>query len=225
MKNLILSAAFFFGVSLLGCQDSKEETSAVADISAIKKVGTEIPLETAERWIAAYKEKTENTQGRGLLSQYALSSAQLQSAMQSVPTFVGAAFHHGIDDNGIHHFIFIPIDATLRLWSDYTSQMYIDANTGNAISRETAKAWAGRYGQQNSGGIQFHFFGSEVFDEIEQISYFDEIDIEPALNDINLTPQLLLIVTNNLLLNIGGRTQTGTTVYDASSPCPPCPVN
>jgi hypothetical protein len=50
------------------------------------------------------------------------------------------------------------------------------------------------------------------------------MEIIPATNDLDLTPQLLLVIEDPNLSN-GGRTfSETTTVYDASYPCPRCPV-
>ena len=54
------------------------------------------------------------------------------------------------------------------------------------------------------------------------LPYFNDVDIEPALNTLNLEPELLLIVWNESL-NLSGRTSAeNATVYDASNACPPC---
>jgi len=73
--------------------------------------------------------------------------------------------------------------------------------------------------------VWFHFFGKDIFDEIAAIPYFTTLNIEPAINDQNSTPQLLLIIANEQT-NTGGRTNSydEAMVYDASSPCPPCAV-
>jgi len=224
MKKLIFSVTFFLGLSLLGCQDSKDETTALTDLSSIRKIGMQIPVETANRWIDTYKNSNGSDQGRLLLNPYYTSHESLSSALASIPTLAGVAFHHAIDDSGVHHFIIIPVDASLSLWSASSSQIYIDANNNSPINRAVAQSWTSRYKQANPNSIWFHFFGSNIFDEMSGIPYFDDMDIVPALNDLNLTQQLLLVITDNSILGIGGRVKSETTVYDASSPCPPCPV-
>jgi hypothetical protein len=225
MKKLLFSAVFFLVLSLLGCQDSKEEANVLTDISSVRKIGMQISVETANRWIDTYRNSKPSDQGRLLLSPYSITHESLSNALSSVPTLAGVAFHHAIDDSGVHHFIVMPVDATLSLWSESSSQLFLDANTNSLINRETAKSWTSAYEQANPDAIWFHFFGSNIFEEMDGISYFDNLDIVPALNDLNLTQQLLLIVSDNVISDIGGRVKTGTTVYDASSPCPPCPVN
>jgi hypothetical protein len=233
MKNLIALAAVTFAVSLLGCQDTKEERTGMPDVSAFKKIGMEIPLETGIEWMSAFEEKY-NAQGRLLSPDYNVSDVVLESAFESVTSLTGVAFHHAIDEAGEHHFIVIPVDPSLSLWTNIEGREYIDANTSTVISKEVARAWAQNYEQANPGQIWFHFFGSNIFDEIFDLPYFHNLEIEPAISTLNLTPQLLLIINADDLVNtdsvdsvsIGGRYKTETTkVYDASSPCPPCPVN
>jgi hypothetical protein len=225
MKNFIAFAAVMFAVSLLGCQDTKEEGTGLPDVSAFKKIGMEIPLETGIEWMNAFEQKY-NPQGRELFPDYNISEGRLQVALASVTNLTGVAFHHATDDSGNHHFIAIPVDSSLSLWTQIEGRQYVDANTNTVISQEVARAWSQNYEQANPGQIWFHFFGSDIFTEIFEIPYFDKLEIEPAINILNLTPQLLLIVNQEDLLNIGGRYKTETTkVYDASSPCPPCPVN
>lgn len=225
MKNLIAFAAVTLAVSLLGCQDTKEERTGLPDVSAFKKIGMEIPLETGIQWMEAFQQKY-NPQGRLLYPDYSISGSRLETALTSINNLTGVAFHHATDDLGQHHFIVIPVDASLSLWTDIEGRLYIDANTNTIITREVAQTWSQRYEQANPEQIWFHFFGSNIFSEILQIPYFDNLEIEPAINILNLTPQLLLIVGQEDLLNIGGRYKTeDTKVYDASSPCPPCPVN
>jgi hypothetical protein len=226
MKNLLVFTVACVAMSLLACQDTKEEpgTATVHDISAYKKIGTRISYETGTRWMDAYNQKN-NIQGRLGITPYALSASQLQTAMQSVSNLVGVAFQHAIDDEGTHHFIVIPIDSSLSVWSSIPGRIYIDANSNTEISRNVARSWAQHYEEENADGIWFHFFGSNIFAEISAISYFSTLDIVPALNDLDLTPQLLLVIRNEQL-NITGRSAEDDEplVYDASSPCPPCPV-
>jgi hypothetical protein len=223
MKNLFVFAAVFFAVSLLGCQDTKEENGSNPDLSTIKSIGMQIPNETGRLWIEAYNKKN-NIAGRLFGSQYNVSAAQLQACLSSVSDLAGMTFHHAIDDAGMHHFIIVPVGGSLSVWSDIEGKIYLDANTNASITRDEAIAWTNNYKQENPDEIWFHLFGKNIFDEILTISYFENMEVVPALNILNLTPQLLLIIEDDTLLNIGGRTETESRTYDASSPCPPCPM-
>jgi len=224
MKNLIAFVAVTVAVSLLGCQDTKDERG-LPDVSAYKKVGMEIPVETGMQWMEAFQQKN-NPSGRLLFPDYSVSDDLMETLLESVDNLVGVAFHHAIDASGEHHFIIIPVDGTLSLWNDIDGRLYVDANTNTTVSQETAREWAHTYELDNPGEIWFHFFGSDIFEEMTDLPFFHKIQIEPAINILNLTPQLLLIVSAEGILGLGGRVSTETTkVYDASNPCPPCPVN
>jgi hypothetical protein len=223
MKNLFVFAAVFFAVSLLGCQDTKDENVSNPDVSTIKSIGMQISNETGRLWIEAYN-KQNNIAGRLIGSQYSVSAPQLQACASSVSDLAGMTFHHATDDAGVHHFIIVPVDGSLSVWSDVEGKIYLDANTDTAISRDQAVEWTNNYKQNNPGEIWFHLFGKNIFDEIFSISFFETMEIQPALNILNLTPQLLLIVEDENILNIGGRSETTSRTYDASSPCPPCPM-
>lgn len=214
----------FFALSLLSCQDSKNDlTQASHEISAFKKVGEQIPYETGMRWIDVYK-NTSNAEGRLLFPDYSITATRLQQLMQSVSELTGVAFHYGLDENGSQHILIIPVDESLSLWSAIPGRIYVDANTGNEITQDVASAWADNYKAEHSGDIWFHFFGQDIFEEMNTIPYFASLDIQPALNDL-LSPQLLLIIWPDGILPIFGRTaKEDPLVYDASNPCPPCAI-
>jgi hypothetical protein len=115
------------------------------------------------------------------------------------------------------------VDGSLSLWSAIPGRIFVDANTGMKISQDLAREWTQNYQNAHPGKIWFHFFGQNIFNEMMAIPFFSTLDIQPALNDLDLSHQLLLIIWNTTIL--GGRTtREGTIVYDASNPCPPCPI-
>jgi hypothetical protein len=222
MKNAFGIVVGLVACSLLSCQDSKEELKAtLPDISHLKTVGMKIPTEAAVSWIEAYNERNTTARLDGLL--YSVNSVEMQALLSSVDDLVGVALQYGLDENGVKHVIAIPVDQTLSLWTPISGRIYIDANTSTEISQSTAHAWALDYQTAHPTSIWFHYFGRNIFDEIVSLPDFVSVDIVPALNVLNLTPQLLLIVgsTENIL----GRTNTETSVYDASYPCPKCAVH
>jgi hypothetical protein len=231
MKSTIFSITLYFAVSLLACQDSRDEhlKNTVPDHTAYKAIGEQIPLETGMRWIDIYK---TSKQGRsnllgGLidLNDYEISDTQMQAVLQSVTDLTGVAFHYGLDEDGEKHIMVIPVDASLRLWEFVQpSRIIVDSNTDTQISLSTAQTWAQNYQNAYPTRIWFHFFGADIFDEILAIPFFSSLDIQPALNDIFL-PQMLLIIWDPDLPFLGGRTKSNrTVVYDASNNCPPCAV-
>jgi hypothetical protein len=225
MKNIASFTILFVILSLLGCQETKESTPGTKDLSYYENVGHQIPVETGQRWIAAYNAANNIDASRISLSLYAVSDGNLNAVLQSLPNLLGVAFHHAIDDFGFHHFIVTPVDESFDPWSSVPGRIYLDANTDTEISATEARQWAARYENANPDEVWYHFFGKNIFEEIPTIPYFKSLNIVPALNDLDLSPQLLLIILNDGLLGLGGRVNdAGQVVYDASSPCPPCPA-
>jgi hypothetical protein len=181
-------------------------------------------------WIEYYKlteyNKKKNTNaGRiEVLSSYNVSATEITTMMQSTPDFTGIAFHYGLDNLGEKHIIVIPIDATLSIWSSSAPRIFIDANTGNRISQVQANMWTQQYKNANPDAILFHFFGSDIFAEMTTVPFFNSLDIQPAINVLDLTPQLLLVIWNEDLVSFGRTAHEYARVYDASNACPPCAV-
>lgn len=222
MKKLVVFSLMFLGLSVLSCQDSTDAPSAAESLIAeYKNVGMKIPTEQGARWISTYNDINPNNRVRLL---YSVSSASLQTAMNSVDELVGLAFQYGFDENGIKHIIIIPVDRSLRLWTNIEGRVYVDANTNSEISQAVAQEWANSYQASNPDGIWFHYFGRTIFDEIASRPGSSRVNIIPALRDTDYAPQMLLVVGNVLDL-LNGRVRTETDVYDASYPCPKCPVN
>jgi hypothetical protein len=223
MKKLLYFAVTFFGISLLACQDGKDEAKNITDLSYYRNIGKQIPTETGYRWMDVYRGKNHLI-GRTKPSGYALSKESLTALSNSVDQLIGIAFHHAMDENGEHHFLIIPVDETLQIWSQ--DKAIIDANTDTEISSDVAHQWAANYQNQYQEEIWFHFFGKHVFDEMSAIPFFEYIQIEPAISDVNYTPQVLLIINDLSLVDAssGRGEMEEAVVYDASSPCPPCPL-
>src|SRR5688572_10121147 len=174
MKRSMFVMVMYFGLSLLACQDTKEDIKP--NNESLKAVGEQIPFETGMQWIDFYKEKNHDEQGRLGLSSYSVSDVQVQAMLQSVTDIVGVSFHYGIDHLGTKHIIVIPVDQSLKLWSAIPGRVYVDANSGEQISQDIASAWAARYRNQHPNSVWFHFFGQQIFDEIQAIPYFNSIE-------------------------------------------------
>lgn len=209
----------FLAISILACQDGKEEAKNIADLSYYRSLGKQIPTQTGYRWMDLYR--TQNhLAAREMPSGYALSKANLATVSASVEGLLGVVFQHGLDDAGVHHFLIIPIDESLQIW--HRDKTIIDANTDSVVSYDDARQWAKNYQTANPSLIWYHFFGKHVFDEMNAISFFEYIQIEPAISDVNFTAQVLLIV-NDLSLDVSsGRSEyEEAVIYDMSTPCPP----
>jgi hypothetical protein len=224
MKSYFVFAVLFLALSMLACQDSKEGVKIVDhDLDFYRSVGEEIPMETSVAWREYYRQQ-QSEQGRLALVSNSLTSSQLTALRESVDEIVGIAFHYGIDESGVTHIIAIPVNESLRLWTNIPGRIYIDTNTGEIIDSSVANTWAEAYKVAFPNNIWFHFFGESTFEEIVSIPYFEDLEIAPAINILNLKPQLLLIVWENISAT-GGRVQTESSrSYDASYPCPPCGI-
>jgi hypothetical protein len=223
MKKILYFSVAFFAISLLACQDGKDEAKNITDLSYYRNIGKQIPTETGYRWMDVYRTKF-SLSGRSKPSGFALSKENLAEVSGSVDQLIGIAFQHALDEAGQHHFLIIPVDETLQIWS--SDKTFVDANTDAVISYDVARQWAKNYQIGNPDDIWFHFFGKHVFDEMGAIPFFEYIQIEPAISDVNFTPQLLLIITDlSIDASSGGRGEIEeAVVFDASSGCPPCPL-
>lgn len=227
MKNsvcTILCVALY----LAACQETKDDVkSPLSQNDFYKTIGEPIPFETGMEWIDNYT-KSSSGQGRteSLLG-YSVSATAMNALLASVSAPVGVAFHYGTDALGITHIVLIPIDESMSLWSSIPGRIFVDANSGLQIMQSTAQSWASAFKNAHPNDIWFHFFGIDIFHDMAALPYFNSIDIERGINSVDLTPELLLLVWDDLLdvdLSLG-RTQSATcTVYDASNACPPCAV-
>jgi hypothetical protein len=230
MKNLLHFSIVFLAMSLFACQDAKDDVRKnISDLAYYRNIGKQIPNEQGQRWLELYRSKNNmNTSGRIDLLGYSLSKENLADMSNSVAGFTGVAFHHAKDYFGQHHFLAIPIGESLQVWDGSAGKIIIDTNTDTQISGSTARLWAANYEASHPNDYWFHYFGRNVFDEMNLLTFFDAMQIEPALSDLDLSPQLLLIVSDLDLGLLGlslGRTKTEeTVVYDVSSACPPCAV-
>lgn len=208
---------------LVSCQESKEDAKALSVKDFYKTIGEAIPFETGMEWIDNYQKKT-STGRTEILYNYYVSSSEMRAVLGSASDLVGVAFHWGTDALGTTHIILIPVDGTMSLWTTTSGRVFVDANTNTEISQSVASTWATAYKNAHPNDVWFHFFGKYIFDDMTALPYFNSVDIEPGINTLDLTPEMLLVVWDESL-NLLGRTNTqDATVYDASNACPPCAV-
>jgi hypothetical protein len=220
MRKLVVALAACIAMSFLACQDTKDGKNTPFEHSFYKNVGKQIPFETGMRWIDVYQNK-KIAQGRLLGPDYAISAVQFNQLLNSVENLVGVAFHYAVDGSGQTHIIAIPIDESLSLWSDIPGRILVDANNGSVISKSVAQQWVESYESANTDAVRYHFFGSNIFDEINALDFFTQMEIEPAINDADQSPQMLLVIKPSLLGILGRTDSNGGVVYDASNMCPP----
>lgn len=210
-------------IFLAACQETKEEVkSPLSQQDLYKAIGEEIPFETGMAWIEFHNRK-KSTKGRiESFPEYKIPAGQVKTMLSSVNGLVGVAFHYGIDDFGASHILTIPVNESMQLWSLIPGRVIIDANTGTEIGQDLAHTWAENFKTSNASGVWYHFFGKNVFDDMQALPYFESVDIKPATNSEDLSPELLLVIWNETQISLGRTTAEGGTVYDASNACPPC---
>ncbi|MGC1240792.1 MAG: hypothetical protein WA874_04345 [Chryseosolibacter sp.] len=225
MKHTKLTSALFLTLALLGCQDTKDVPSPLSEKDHYKLIGEEIPFETAMAWLDFHK-KSNAAQGRTEeAANFSVSAEKMQALLSSTEDLTGVAFHYGIDSLGDKHIFLIPVDGSLSVWSTTQDRVIIDANTGNEIDPSLASAWADNYKNAHPEELWFHFFGKNIFDDMLALPGFKNMDIAPATHDVELTPELLLIIWEDETIASGGRTELlYAIVFDASNACPPCAV-
>lgn len=155
-----------------------------------KKTGDEISRSEAERWISRFSNLQVGSRLQDFT--YSISSENLD-IMLLTENLTGIAFHHSYDEQGFHHILAIPLDNTLSLWQP--TKNVFDATTNEEISLNVAERWAKNYNEKHPNDIAYHRFGSDIFSEIKQLSYFKSFDIEAGINDSE-QPQLILVVRN-----------------------------
>lgn len=209
---------------MTSCQERKEDiNNPLSEKDIARTVGEQIPFETGMQWITFHQKSLKTARLDSIVS-FNVTSLGINRMLSSVNNLVGVAFHHAIDDFGFAHILVIPVSESLELWSSIPGRIFIDANTGIEIPQEMAKAWAGNFKATYPSNIWFHFFGKDIFDQMQALPYFNSVDIEPATRPEDLSPQLLLVVWNERYTTSGRTKDEPGTVYDASNPCPPCPT-
>lgn len=223
MNRLLIFSALTIAMSFMTCQETKEDLkNPVSEKDIYRTIGEQIPYETGMEWIAYYQNQKSADGRTEVLSGYSISDDHIRTMTQARSGLVGIAFHYATDQTGGTHVLVIPVDESMSLWESRPGKIIVDANTGNEIAQETASAWAQTYKNANPSAVWFHFFGKNIFDEMCALPFFNSIDIEPAINILNLTPQMLLVIWNDGVSSLGRTQDSPATVYDASNACPPC---
>lgn len=222
MNRFVVVCAVCITSLLAGCQEAKDLNNPISEKDVYKKIGEEIPFETGMEWIAYHRARNRDDARTESVSPYYVPATQMNLLLGSVADLVGVAFHYAIDETGVTHILVIPVDMSLGVWSLVAGKIIIDANTGSAITPATASLWAGNYKAIKPESVWFHFFGKDIFDEMRALPYYNGVDIEPATNSTDLTPEMLLVIWNEQATSTGRTQASNATVYDASNACPPC---
>lgn len=206
MKTKILTAVVLLMV-FFACQEQAVEKK----VSGFDQTtGDQITESEAERWITRFSkvQAASRIQSSGLN----ISAEQLSEIMKT-ENLVGVEFYHGLDEQGDRHVIAVPMDGS----ESWDGKYIVDANTNQKISADLGQKWSSEYKSKNPGQIFCHQFGSEIINEITSLSFFNDIELQHALND-DLVPQLILCVKDES--QTSGRTTAGTTTvyYDKSNP-------
>ncbi len=227
MKRYMLILVIGISLTCINCQEPREDNhQPLTEKETYQYIGEEIPFHTGMEWIEYYRNQQTSEGRTALFSRFQMSDSLTIKLLNSTDNLVGIAFHWAIDHQGKIHILVIPVDESLRLWTATPERIIVDANTGTPINRRVAYKWAANYKKVNPSGVWFHFFGANIFDDMCALPFFETVNIEPAINILNLKPQLLLVVYNNGQYNIGRTAYDPPgVVYDASSACPPCHAN
>ncbi|HEX8040504.1 MAG TPA: hypothetical protein VF490_15200 [Chryseosolibacter sp.] len=223
MKGSIVLTILCLGFCLVSCQESREDAKTPSVKDFYKTIGEEIPFETGMEWIDNYQKKM-STGRTEILYNYYVSASEMRAVLGCTSDLVGVAFHWGTDALGMTHIILIPVDGSMSLWTPVSGRVFVDANTNTEISQQVASTWAAAYKNAHPNDVWFHFFGKYIFDDMTALPYFNSVDIEPGINSVDLTPQMLLVVWDESLNLLGRTNSQSATVYDASNACPPCAV-
>jgi hypothetical protein len=201
---------------LISCESNDKTANTSKPTTLSSTVGAQIPNDVADRWMAAYQQKS--TSGRtGDVNK--VTASQLTDLLATVPGAIGIAFHYAIDDDGEQHILAIGLDHQSQMWSTDQNRIAIDASTGMVINEATAYTWTEAFKAAHQDDVWYYFFGSHVFEEMKEISWFREFNLERGVNDEGVL-QLLLILENS---QTNGRVNDDTRiVYDKGGPCPPC---
>lgn len=213
MKKIITNPfAILLFVLCVSCQNEMQESKKNSDDLIFNSgVGEPIPVGTAERWIENYNKVFAGARGE---QTYTVTQSRLEAMMRSTSGLIGFTFHHALDNSGEHHILIIPIDNTLGLWGSQSQRVLVDANTDAEVDINTAHRWVDSYTTAYPDAIRYHFFGSDIFQEIVQSP---EFQIEEAINDEEV-PQILLVVRSSA--ESSGRINSTDQVYDLSVKCP-----
>ena len=214
MKKFLVVTVLVSG--LLSCQESKDNNMQKLPKRYDKSVGEQIPVDVAYRWIRNFNKIT--MAGR-VSNAYSINAATLASTIGNVKGRLGVVLHHGLDDSGEHHLFMFAIDEDGVLFKN----QIVDVANGGIVEEAIAKSWSNKYALEHPSTPWYHFFGSDVFSEIQSASNFSHIDIVRGLNENN-AEQILLFVYKTEATS--GRSQgESMIVYDLANPCPPCSTN
>lgn len=215
MKRFLLPAVLV--AMVFSCHEPRENTTQKIPRLYDKRVGEQISFDVATRWAKSFN--TVNMTGR-TSSTYALDANALAQLINPVDERLGVVLHHGLDDSNQYRLMMYALDEDSKLFKN----KILDLASGDIIDGTTAKEWAANYAAEHPATPWYHFFGSDVFAEIQSNDAFEYVDIVRGLNEES-KEQVLLFVYNTKGVS-GGRSEgADVTVYDVSQGCPPCAVN
>lgn len=212
MKRFLLLAMLVS--SVIACHESREASDQNNLKLYDKRVGEQIPLSVATRWAETFSATVPA--GR-TASTFSVDAAVLDQLISPVEDRLGVVFHHGLDDANEYRLMMYALDEDGQLFKNET----IELSSGDNVDAATARIWANNYAESHPTTPWYHFFGSDVFVEIQSNDAFEYIDIVRGLNDES-KEQVLLFVNNTKDVEGGRSVGEQVTVYDFSQPCPPC---
>ncbi|HEY0652420.1 MAG TPA: hypothetical protein VGD65_04790 [Chryseosolibacter sp.] len=212
MKKIFLLLTLI--TCIVACQDSKDAAQNLPR-RYDPSVGSQIPLNVAYAWVANFGGSVAAGREQSSYSFSAATLGQLLSATEGP----GVVFHHATDGNGAPRMMMFTLGAEGELFQSDI----LDLSTGAILNAETAQQWAAAYAAAHPATPWYHFFGNDIFTEIQSNEAFEYVNVVRALNNEG-EEQVLLFVYNTKNIQ-GGRIEgEEVTVYDVSSPCPPCEI-
>lgn len=199
--------------------------------------GDPITLDVATRWIGNYI-----SQNGGAITAHFFGRKVLEKTLAK-DGCIGIRFYYSIDNSTKPTTLLIgtgsdgenlgPIhgirgrEAAFALASTTSFDSSLTDIEGDSISRDDSHQWVNNYNQKKPSGIQAHFFGNEIINQILSQTGCIGIRTYYALNDAGVQQLLLVGVTSdgkNILpstsITNGRVTDGGGTIADVSTPCP-----
>lgn len=239
---MLLTASCDENPSLLksgqGSTPSQKKNLTNARIASYSFDGTEgdaIDLAKAIRWVANFADKNNN-----VIKAHFFGNKSL-SRMLSRTGIIGLRFYYSKSDEGNDHLLVVPANSlgndlplVFKITGKNSSVDLEFQGSPNAFSgaesdslaSETAKHFVTNYNADNAEGIQAHFFGFQIINQLLSETNCVGIRCYYALDDAGVQ-QLLLVGVSNWGANIlpasalnGRVSDSGGTIADVSSPCP-----
>jgi hypothetical protein len=218
MKQGVFSLSILTVFLVFACHESSHREIQKQELVLNRSIGERISADLANQWIANYEKSASS--GRFQEAELIVTKDQLTGLLAQFPA-LGLAFHYATDEQGQDHLVVLALDEGRKFWSGTNDRRYVDVTNDTFIDETTARNWTRRFRDANPNSVWFHFFGLDVFSEMNSVAWFSRFEIVPALND-NSVVQLLLVLRDERGITGGRVLDTEIIVWDKGGTCPPC---